>query len=94
MVVVLLYMAIVAVLFFVLVVRPQRRRLAIRQSLIASLEIGDDVITAGGIYGTVVAFDDEAMQLSIAPGVEVTVAREAVASRRIVEVPPTNAEQG
>ena len=42
-----------AVAFFVLIVRPQRRQMAARRALIASIEVGDEVITAGGIYGTV-----------------------------------------
>lgn len=88
MAVILLYLAILAVLFFVLVVRPQRRRMAARQMLIGSLEVGDEIVTAGGIFGTITAIDDETMRILIADGVEITVAREAVAARRGEEPAP------
>ena len=78
----LVYFALLAVLFFFLIVRPQRRQLASRRALIASVEVGDDVITAGGIYGTVRAIDGDVLQIEVADGVVITLAREAIARRR------------
>jgi preprotein translocase subunit YajC len=75
------YLAILAVLFFVLIVVPQRRQLSARRSLVASLEVGDRIITAGGVYGTVRALDDETIQLEVAEGVQIQIARQAVNSR-------------
>lgn len=80
--VIVLYFAVIAALFFVLIVRPQRRQAAARRALIQALSVGDDVITAGGIYGTIVAMDDDVLTVQVAPGVELRVAREAIARKR------------
>ncbi len=80
--VIVLYFAVIAALFFLLIVRPQRRQAAARRALIQALAVGDDVITAGGIYGTVVGMDDDVLTVQVAPGVELRVAREAIARKR------------
>ena len=78
----LVYFALLAVAFFFLIVRPQRRQLAARRALIQAVEVGDEIITAGGIYAVVCSIDEETLRVEIAPGVEMTLAREAVARRR------------
>ena len=78
----LVYFALLAVAFFFLIVRPQRRQLAARRALIQAVEVGDEIITAGGIYGVVRAIEDDTLRVEIAPGIEMTLAREAVARRR------------
>jgi preprotein translocase subunit YajC len=78
----LVYFALLAVLFFFLIVRPQRRQLAARRALIAAVGIGDEVITAGGIYGTVRAIDGDVLKIEVADGVVLSLAREAIARRR------------
>jgi preprotein translocase subunit YajC len=77
----IVYFVLLAAAFFFLIVRPRRRQIAARQALASSLELGDDVITAGGIYGTVRAIDDAAIMLEIADGVVIRVAREAILGR-------------
>jgi preprotein translocase subunit YajC len=79
--IVFLYLALLAGAFFVLIVRPQRRQMAARRALIASIEVGDEVITAGGIYGTVRELTDTTLRVEVAPGVVLTLAREAVSGR-------------
>jgi preprotein translocase subunit YajC len=88
--IILLYLVLLAAAFFLLVVRPQRRQLAARRELVASLQVGDEVITAGGIYGTIVAMDDRVVTLQVADGVELRLAREAVSSRPAPEVDLTD----
>jgi preprotein translocase subunit YajC len=52
--------------------RARRRQAATQAEQAASIEVGSDVMTTSGLYGTVVARnDDETVQMSIAPGVEV-----------------------
>jgi preprotein translocase subunit YajC len=85
--IIVVYMALLAVAFFFLIVRPQRRQMAARQALITSIEVGDEVISAGGIYGTVIALHDSTLDLRIADGVVITLAREAVARRQGDEPP-------
>jgi preprotein translocase subunit YajC len=80
-VIVVVYLVILVAGFFFLVVRPQRRQMAARRALIASVGVGDDVVTSGGIYGTVRSLGDDSVELEIAPAVVVTVARGAIAGR-------------
>jgi preprotein translocase subunit YajC len=76
-----LYLALLVVAFFILIVLPQRRRMAAQRALIASIQPGDEVITTGGIFGTVRSIDDLSVELEIADGVVVKLARAAIGQR-------------
>jgi preprotein translocase subunit YajC len=67
-----------AVLWLV-VVRPQKRRQSQQQQMVSELRVGDEVLTAGGIYGTISRVDDDQITVEIAPKTEVRVARRAIA---------------
>jgi preprotein translocase subunit YajC len=77
----LLYLGILVVAFLLLIVRPQRRQMAAHRALVASLHIGEEVVTSGGIYGTIQDLDEQAVDLEVAPGVVLRVARGAIAQR-------------
>lgn len=77
----LVYLVLLVLAFFLLVVRPQRRQLAAHRALVASLEVGDEIITTGGIHATIRAIDETVLHIEIADGVVVRLARGAVASR-------------
>jgi preprotein translocase subunit YajC len=77
----LLYLGILVVAFLLLIVRPQRRQMAAHRALVASLQVGDEVVTSGGIYGTIQTLDETAVDLEVAPGVVLRVARGAIAQR-------------
>jgi preprotein translocase subunit YajC len=64
-------------LWFVLI-RPQKRRQIEAARILNSLNVGDEVLTAGGIYGEVTELQDEAVMVRIAPELEVRVARKAI----------------
>jgi preprotein translocase subunit YajC len=64
-----------------LVVRPQKRRQAQQAQLLSAVAEGDEILTAGGVYGTVRAVEDDSLSLEIAPGTIIRVARRAVAAR-------------
>ena len=66
-------------LLWLIVVRPQRKRQSQQRALINELRVGDEVLTAGGIYGTVSRIDDDEVTVEIAPKTEVRVARRAIA---------------
>ena len=66
-------------LLWLIVVRPQKRRQSQQQQMISELRVGDEVLTAGGIYGTVSQLDEDLVTVEIAPGTEVRVARRAIA---------------
>ena len=67
-------------LFWLLLIRPQRRRQAIQNQMISSVEIGDEIVTAGGLYGHVRELGDEELLVEIAPGTNVRIARRAIAA--------------
>ena len=77
--VILVYFAVIALAFFLLIVLPQRRRTNAHRALLAALQVGDEVITIGGILGTIRELTDEKIELEVAPGVVITVARNAIA---------------
>jgi preprotein translocase subunit YajC len=66
-------------LMWLLLIRPQRRRQLQQQHMINTLQVGSEVVTAGGLYGTVTALEEEEVRLEVAEGVEVRVAKRAVA---------------
>jgi preprotein translocase subunit YajC len=75
----LLPLLLIALVFWFLIVRPQRRR---QQALVAtqsSLDVGSEVMLGSGIYCTVASLEDETIHVELAPGVVVKVARQAVA---------------
>jgi preprotein translocase subunit YajC len=75
----LVVVVILFVLFWLLMIRPQRRRQAELNQTIASIEVGDEIVTAGGLYGHVVGVGDDELLVEIAPGTNVRIARRAVA---------------
>jgi preprotein translocase subunit YajC len=76
----LIFILILFVFVWVFLVLPSRRRQKSHQALQDSVGVGDVVITAGGIHGTVQETGDTDIQLEIAPGVVVTVDRRAIAA--------------
>jgi preprotein translocase subunit YajC len=78
-------------LFWLLVLRPQRRRQSDQLRMQDTLHVGDEIVTAGGIRGEVRRLDDEVLGVEIAPGVEVRVDRRAVAA--LVKDEPEEAEE-
>jgi preprotein translocase subunit YajC len=67
-------------LLWLLLIRPQRKRQLEQQQLHASLEVGDEVLTVGGLYGHVrEVLDDDDLLVEIAPGVNVRIARRSIA---------------
>jgi preprotein translocase subunit YajC len=69
-------------LFFLFVIRPQRRRLHEQRELHASIAVGDEIVTLGGLLGHVrgVNEDDDTLLVEVAPGTNVRVARRGVAA--------------
>ena len=64
--------------FYFLMIRPQRARMRQHQELLGNLDIGDEVETIGGIFGTIRAKSDDEFQLEVAPGTTLRISRGAV----------------
>ena len=76
----ILFIIVIAfLLLYLIVVRPQKRRQTQQQQMISELRVGDEVLTAGGIYGTVSQLEEDLVTVEIAPDTEVRVARRAIA---------------
>jgi preprotein translocase subunit YajC len=73
---------ILVALMWLLLIRPQQQRVRRQRELVATLEVGDRVVTIGGIKGTVVGLDDEDARIEVAPGTVLTLVRPAV-SRKV-----------
>ena len=77
----LILLAAMFVLRWVLLIRPQRQRQQKHQSLLSSVEPGDEILTVGGLYGIVQEIDDEDdLVVEIAEGIHVRIARRALAA--------------
>jgi preprotein translocase subunit YajC len=76
------FILILLVLFVIwlLLVRPQRRRRQAQEAMIDRLRPGDEVITAGGFFATVVRIVEEEVTVELSPGVEARLARRAIAA--------------
>ena len=72
--------------FYFLLIRPQRNKQRAQQAMLASLEVGDDVMTSGGIFGTVIDIDEDegVVTVEIAPGTQIRMLRQGI-SQRFVE---------
>jgi len=68
------------VIFYFLMILPAQRRQKKVAQMLKNLKNGDKVITTGGIYGTIVGLEDDAVQLRIADQVKVKVARSAISA--------------
>lgn len=65
-------------IFYFLLYRPQKKQQNRRRAMLDSLKKGDQVITIGGIYGTIEEFGDKSLKLKIADGVVIEVVRSSV----------------
>jgi preprotein translocase subunit YajC len=68
-------------LFYVFLILPKQRELKRHNALIATLEVGDEVMTGSGFYGTLTEVTDDAVLIELGPGIEVKLARKAVAAK-------------
>lgn len=82
----LIILALFAAMWF-FTIRPQQQRLKNQRALVVSLEAGDEVVTVGGLIGTIRVVQEREITLDLGNGVEVRVARSAVSARLAPELP-------
>lgn len=75
-------------LFWLLLARPQRAGARRQQELLARLAPGDEIVSAGGLYGTIRTLDEDDLEVEIADGLVVRMARGAVAGIVEHDEPP------
>ncbi len=68
-------------LMYVLMIRPQQRKVKAQQALVASIQAGDEVGLNSGIFGVVKEVEDEVLWLEVYQGIELKILRGAVDRR-------------
>jgi preprotein translocase subunit YajC len=86
----LLFLALMVGVFYFLIIRPQRKRAQAQRDMAASLQVGDEVRTIGGIHGTVVSMTEDSVVLKVEDG-QIRFSKRAVGSRVGDETPGTEA---
>ncbi len=76
----LIFLGVMAAVFYMLIIRPQRRRAQAQQQLSESLQAGDEVRTIGGIHGSVISVDETSVLLKVEDG-RIRVAKRAIGAR-------------
>jgi preprotein translocase subunit YajC len=77
----LIFLVLVGAVFYFMLYRPNKRRIDQHRSLIDSVEVGDEVVTIGGLFATVREITEEQFHLEVAPGTTVKLAKSAIARR-------------
>ena len=87
----LIAIALMFLVFWVLIILPQQRRVRAHQALVRSIDVGDEVMTTSGLYGTIASLDEDEVMLEVAPGTTLRFARGAIAKKvdEPVPEPPT-----
>jgi preprotein translocase subunit YajC len=76
----LIIMALMLGVMYVLMVRPQRQKQSQQQAMINEASVGDDVLTTGGIYGTITEAEGDDVVVEIASGISVHMTRRGIAA--------------
>jgi preprotein translocase subunit YajC len=76
------FLVLIFALFYFVMIRPQRKRQKEHQTMMQGLQKGDEVITAGGIFGKIESLNDESVVIKIESGTTIRVARGSVAVRQ------------
>ena len=76
----LIILVLLLVVMYVLMIRPQRQRQQQQQAMIEGAGVGDDILTTGGIYGTVTEAEGDDVVVEIADGLQVHMTRRGIAA--------------
>ena len=76
----LIVMVLLLVVMYVMMIRPQRQRQQAQQTTIEGAGVGDDILTSGGIYGTITHVEDDDIVVEIADGLSVHMTRRGIAA--------------
>ena len=69
------------VIFYFFLIRPQQKRVKDHKAMVESLKRGDEIITSGGIIGTIDrVMEDDRLEVNIGEGVKVQIIRSTITS--------------
>lgn len=80
----LIFLVFMFVIFYFLLIRPQKKRVNQHRKLIEGVDVGDEIVTIGGLFGTVRIMGEEDFELEVAPGTTLRFTKSAIA-RRVTE---------
>ncbi|MCA1727076.1 MAG: preprotein translocase subunit YajC [Actinobacteria bacterium] len=82
----LISLVLMVAIFYFLLIRPQQRRMRQQRALIEALDVGDEILTIGGLFGTIRGIQDDHLLVDLSPGTTVRLLKSAVARRVVDEV--------
>lgn len=81
---VLLPSVLIFAVFYFLMIRPQQKKQQEQKDMLANLKTGDQIVTTGGLYGTIIKFgEDNRVKVRIAENVVVDIARSAITEKPV-----------
>ncbi|OAT85740.1 preprotein translocase subunit YajC [Desulfotomaculum copahuensis] len=78
----LLYVVALFALLYFLMIRPQQQRQKKHQQMLRDVKVNDSIVTAGGIYATVVKIKEDSLIVRVADGVRIEILKNAIAQVR------------
>jgi preprotein translocase subunit YajC len=75
---------VMVVVFYMLLIRPQRKRSQERDEMVSALQRGDEVVSIGGVHGVIKRMTEDTVVLEVDKGVRITFAKSAI-SRRLTQ---------
>ena len=88
-------LALMFVVFYFLLIRPQQKKQRELKEMLNSLKTGDQIVTSGGLYGTIIGFgEDGRVKVKIAENVKVDIARSAISSKVTGAIEGAKAKEG
>lgn len=79
--VLVIWLAVFGLVIYFFTIRPQQKQARAQAALMSSLTVGDEVVTASGIFGFVADMDDEVVWLEVKPNVEIKITKASITSR-------------
>jgi preprotein translocase subunit YajC len=89
----LISLVLMVAIFYFLLIRPQQRRVRQQRDLVDSLGVGDEVVTIGGMFGTIFEMNDESVTLDVGSGTRIRFVKQAIARKFVREEPETESEE-
>ncbi|MGH2750328.1 MAG: preprotein translocase subunit YajC [Actinomycetota bacterium] len=80
----LLFIGLLIGVFYFMLIRPQKKRAEQHRNLIASVDVGDEVVTIGGLHGRVIRVGEDDFEIEAAPGTKLRFVKSAIA-RKVTE---------
>lgn len=81
----LMPLALFVVIFYFLIIRPQKKKQKAHEEMLASISRGDKVVTAGGFFGTVRDILDDSFIIEVADGVKMRILKSSISYKRTPE---------